>query len=184
MRKIACICMMILSILACFSTIVAQEKPSEEQVKAAFLYNFAKFTEWPASAFKNKTSDFVIGVLQNDNFAGKLTDLVKNKQVQGRAIKITIDDSPENLKGCHIVYTGTISSPLLESTLSTFDKLPILTVGDASGFVQLGGIIRFFPLDEKIRFEINAEKANSAGIRISSKLLKLATPFKAQIGEH
>jgi hypothetical protein len=148
----------------------------EYQLKAAFLYNFTKFVEWPPEQFANETSPIVIAVLGANPFGNEITDLVKNRSVKGRPIIVRFIDSASEIPGAHIVFVSAgAESRLPEPFLG---QPGVLTVGETSEFAARGGIIRFTLIGEKVRFEINQTSSEKAGIKLSGQLLKLATAIR------
>ena len=150
----------------------AAEKPSEMQLKAAYLYNFAKFIKWPDSAFSDSKTSFVIGVLGDKNFAGYLLPLT-TKTVNERAIVIKIYTSVDEVSDAHILYLGSSISGL-HSQLEKLKSRPIVTISDDKKFVATNGMIQFVPVRGRLRFIINLANADAAGVRIDSQLLSLA----------
>lgn len=152
---------------------VVQEAP-EYDVKAAFLYNFTKFVEWPASAFTDEHSSLKICVVGKDPF-GKSLEAVVREEVAGRKLTVWQKESMSNPAGCQILFISRSEGERLTEILSAVRGLPVLTVSDTQGFLEQGGIINFILEGSKVRFEINQESAARAGLKISSKLLRLAT---------
>jgi hypothetical protein len=146
---------------------------TEYEVKAAFLYNFTRFVEWPESV--SEKNSFTIGVLGDDPFTETLEQTIKNKSVQGRKIFIHKYQDLNNLGSCDILYVGSFSRFPVDKILSHISSPGILTVGDSNDFMQKGGMIHLYLLDNKLRFEINLKAAAHSGLKISSKLLSLAT---------
>ena len=144
---------------------------SEYRIKAAFLYNFARFVSWPDSDTGN--NGFSLCVLGTDPF-GELVDSLAGKQVhnQGLVIRRLGELLPED--NCQLVYISSDNTIDLDATLSLLRVHPVLTVSDMDDFITRGGIIRFRLVDKKVRFDINIDAANTAGLTISSKLLSLA----------
>ena len=162
--------------IAAMGEVAAQAQggaPSEYEVKAVFLYNFAKFVEWPSGAF-SEGSPFIIGVLGNDPFGDNLDKTVKSKSIDGRKIAVRHIDRVENAKSCHILFVSRSEKGRLNKIMDQLEKSSTLTVGDTDGFLQRGGMINFFIESKKVRFEINPNAAERAKLRISSKLLSLA----------
>ncbi|UCF90634.1 MAG: YfiR family protein [Desulfobacterales bacterium] len=147
--------------------------PREYIVKAAFLYNFAKFVEWPADAFAEIRSPIVLGMLGEDPF-GSALDSINHKSVGDREIVIQRLEKLADLKKCHMLFISRSEKNDLDSILAQLSGLNILTVSDMDGFALKGGIIGLFTVGNKIRFEINVDSAKRSGLQISSKLLKLA----------
>ena len=151
----------------------------EYRVKAAFLYNFAKFVEWPADSFKSVSDPITICVLGNP-FGGRLEETVNGKRIDERPLIVReIADLAEG-RGCNILFVST-QKKLTYDLLSRVNGSPILTVGDCANFAARGGIIGFRLENGKIRLEINVGAADRARLRISSKLLSLSDIVKGGI---
>ena len=143
----------------------------EYRIKAAFLYNFARFVSWPDSASNN--SGFSLCVLGTDPF-GELLDALAGKPVhnQGLVIKRLHELALED--NCQLVYVSSENMVDVDAILLLLKDQPVLTVSDTDDFIARGGIIRFRLVEKKVRFDINIDAANMAGLSISSKLLSLA----------
>jgi len=151
--------------------------PSEYQLKAAYLFNFAKFVEWPPEAFPEPTAPFTIGILGEDPFDEDLERTVKGKAVAGRRLVIRHVKALAELKSCHIVFISRSESRKTGRWREIFKALGAacaLTVSEADGFVEAGGMINFVTEGTRVRFQINDPAARRAGLKISSKLLNLA----------
>jgi hypothetical protein len=146
----------------------------EYALKAAFLYNFAQFVEWPAEAFPEADSAFVIGVLGEDPFGSVLNDTVSGEAVRGHRFKVERYRRVEDALACHILFISQSEERRLERILGALKDRPILTVGDFEGFALRGGMIRFITEGNKIRLRINPAPAKEAKLTISSKLLRVA----------
>jgi hypothetical protein len=153
----------------------AQSQSREYQLKAAFLFNFAQFTDWPDDAFPSTNSPFVIGILGQQNpFGSALTDVAKGETLHGRPIEIRLFQSIEEIHVCHILFVNPVSEERLPQILDSLRSRPILTVSDMGNFARRGGIIRFLTVQNKIRFRINLTAARNARLTLSSKLLRLS----------
>ena len=153
----------------------AQHPPSREfQIKAAFLYNFTKFIEWPAETFPDGEVPITICTL-GESPVGVALQYVKDKSVKGRALITKRLQSVRELHPCHLLFVSSTEKERLSEILEVLKDSSVLTVGEIEGFTQSGGIINFAIRKNRIRFEINADAAMQAGLKISSKLLKLAT---------
>lgn len=153
-------------------------KPSEYQVKTAFLYNFAKFVEWPSEAFADSSDPIIIGILGKDPFGNDLEKTIKGKTVKGREITIKHSKQIEKFRSCHILFISMSEKRNLKHILKNFKKSSILTVSEIENFTQYGGIIGFVMKQHNVRFEINMDAAERSGLQISSKLLKVAKAVK------
>lgn len=161
----------------------AQDAPSEYQVKAAYLFNFLKFVEWPENAFGDPLAPMVIGVVGDDPFGNALPQVVIGKTVQGRDVVVRIYRAGEDLRGAHILFIGSSERKKLPAILSSLHGSAALTVADMEGFLDLGGMIQFVPENNRVRFAINVEAARRARLKMSSKLLSLAKTVEEKSGE-
>jgi hypothetical protein len=148
--------------------------PEEYQVKAAFLYNFARFIEWPAEAFQNPGEPFSICVLGEDPFGRALDDAVVGKAITGRLLAVRRISNAGQADGCHVLFVGSAADKRVLSILAAAKRPGVLTVGDAGNSTPEGLIIVFNMENGKVRFEINTAAADRTGLRISAKLLSLA----------
>ena len=151
--------------------------PSEYQVKAAFLFNFGKFVEWPAGAYTNATAPLVIGVYGGNPFHHDLEQLVAGKQIGGHPVAVRqINDLPA-LNQCHVVFLNTPDPHQAAEILAALGHAPVLTVTENLVHFQTSKFMVNFVLEHgRIRFEINQDAARSGRLKISSKLLTLARP--------
>ena len=153
----------------------AQEtQPSEYQLKAAFLYNFAKFVEWPSEALPQNNSPFVIGILGENPFADDLKKTVAGKKVSDHPIDVVPFSTAAEATNCHILFISSSEKTRLAEIFKSLQGVPILTVGETEQFTEAGGMVNFVREANKIRFQINDNTAKVARLKISSKLLSLA----------
>lgn len=150
----------------------------ETEVKAAFLFQFTRYVEYPASAFESDKAPFVMGVLGKSAIIDALREAVRGKNVEGRPIVVRQMSIGTELRRCHILFIPESQSHRLLEVLKTLVDAPVLTVGESAGFASQGGIIGFFTNQNRLRFEINLESARRAHLTISSKLLTLARIVK------
>jgi YfiR/HmsC-like len=153
--------------LASSAILRGQEVPLEYQVKAAFLFNFAKFVEWPPEA---PAGPLQICVAGRNVFGDALVETVRGETINGRPLAVRVILEPE--PGCHIIFVprGAAAAAYLRAAGSS----PSLTVGESPEFISQGGIVNFRLEGTSVRFEIDPEAAERAGLRISSRLLRLA----------
>jgi hypothetical protein len=162
----------LLAALLALQVPAAAQTASEYDVKAAFLFNFTKFVDWPATAFPDPGS-LKVCVLGEDPF-GRSLQAVAGEAVASRKLTVVRSDAIPKPGGCQILFISRSERERLPQILAANKDAPVLTVGDTKGFVDQGVIINFILEDSKVRFEINTDAADRAGIRISSKLLQLA----------
>lgn len=145
---------------------------SEYQVKAAFLYNFMKFIEWPSDGLNSATT-FTLGVLGKDPF-GDAIEEVRGKSAKGRRIAVQHLHGPEEARECDLLFVCASEKGRLPHILKTVQNWRVLTVADQEGFCQAGGMINLVSVKNRVGFEINVGAATRARLRVSSQLLKLA----------
>ena len=151
----------------------AAEISREYLIKSAILYNFAKFATWPETAFASSDAPLRVCILGNDPFGAAL-DALDGKQVRNRPLTtVRISDVRETLQ-CHILFVSTSEQAHLAKILGHVAQLPILTVADINRFASSGGIIALKEVDNRSRIEVNIAAADQAGVKLSSKLLRLA----------
>lgn len=147
---------------------------TEYQIKAAFLYNFAKFSEWPAQTFPNENAPIYIGVLGDDPFENNLELTVSGKQINNRPFVIKRFASGKKIDFCHILFVSRSEKRDWPRILDALKDSATLTVGDGlEQFCQQGGMVNLIMVGKNVRFEINQQAAERAGLRISSRLLQL-----------
>jgi hypothetical protein len=159
----------------CLLVVVAQaQSATEYQVKAAFLFNFARFVEWPADAFPNADSALQICVLGHDPFARDFEQVIVDKTVNGHRIEIAHPDGVPQARACQILFVAGSEMAHTRTILMGLKGASVLTVGDTPGFATLGGVINFVLDEGRVRFEINLKAAELARVTISSRLLTVA----------
>src|SRR3984893_1743977 len=153
---------------------------SEYLIKAGFIYNFAKFVEGPSTAFAEPDSPIVIGVLGTDPFGDIINHVVEGKKIGARGFVVRRFKWSKELKdskdftNCRILFVSSSEKMHFEEVVEAVKGLPILTVGEAPGFAERGGMIRLMLEDNRVRFEVNVEAAHEGNLNISSRLLTLA----------
>ena|SRR5258706_4827652 len=150
------------------------EPPSEYQLKAAVIFNFTKFIEWPDSAFAGPDTPYKIGVIGENPFEDELEKVVRDKKLGGRAFIVKQIKAVADVKTCHMLFISQSERKRLQEILKAAERGSVLTISELDRFMQSGGMIHFVMEGNKVRFEINDDAAKKAGLRISSKLLNLA----------
>jgi uncharacterized protein DUF4154 len=168
-----------IALLAAITTLAAVGRAGDGQgqveyeVKAAFLYNFAKFVQWPPDAVSSGASTRLC-ILGRDPFGSLLESGFGGKTIGEKPIEIGRTSDARQLNGCQIVFVSTSERGQAATILEALSARPILTVSEIPGFTELGGMVNFYIEDRRIRFEINPKSAARSGLRISSQLLKLS----------
>jgi hypothetical protein len=153
----------------------APAAPSAEyRIKAAFLFNFVQFVEWPPSAFASEQAPLVICVLGNDPFGSTLDQIVDGESIATHPLTVRRPGREESLDSCGLLYVGSSEKDRLDEILRAVgDSAAVLTVSDIDGFVGRGGAIGFFLDRDRVRFEISPSRAQRHGLKLSSQLLSL-----------
>jgi uncharacterized protein DUF4154 len=171
----------LLTIFLCFLIVLTKVAPpvstaadvfEEYDVKAAFIYNFTKFITWPAKSFVSDEAPFVVGIFGENPF-GDALNLLKDKTVKGHPIEIRFVNNLNEAPATHVLFICASEKDKIQKICNSTNA-PVLTIGDAEGFCDVGGIIHLTTVDNKIRFKINQKAARRAGLYISSHLLQLA----------
>jgi len=151
--------------------------PTEYQIKAVFLFNFAQFVEWPAAAFHEAQAPLVIGVLGDDPFGALLDEAVRGERIGGRPLVVRRYRRVDEVGECHILFISSSEAGQIDRVVARLKGRSVLTVGDTEPFNRVGGMVRFVIENKKIRLRINVEAAKAADLVISSKLLRPAMIF-------
>ena len=152
----------------------AAELASEYQVKAVFVFNFSHFVDWPPQSFTAPNEPFVIGILGGDPFGARLDEAVRGEHVTEHPLVVRRFHSIDEIEGCQILFIDRSEVGQLGRIVSTLSHRNILTVSEIDQAAQRGVIIQFATEDNHIRLKINLDAAHTAGLSISSKLLRLA----------
>lgn len=163
----------VLLVLLAWLPAAAAETSKEYLIKAAFLYNFTQFVEWPGDAFADAAAPIRIGILGDDPFGAALDEVVRGETVRNRPLVVVRAQRAEDLKDCHLVFVGRSEAERTEGVLEEFASAPILTVSDNPDFTTHGGVVRFFLDGTKVRFEINPAAAEGIRLKLSAQLLTL-----------
>lgn len=167
-----CVLALFLLFIGSTTHVLAQDV-TEVTLKGAFLFNFARFTEWPADAFR-ADSTVSVCVLGDRPVANAFERTVKGKQLGGRAIVVTAVGAEDPIPACHLLYLSRVTESRLATIVSSVRDNPVLTVSDAEAFTKRGGIVQLFIENGKMKFRINSRAAKRARLQLSSRLLALA----------
>jgi len=178
--EIAAIRAVLWTALACYGAIsfssspaTAQVKPDEYQIRAAFLYNFTKFVEWPPDGL-GASSPFVIGILGEDPFGAVLDDIVRDKSWNGHRIVLKRLSAGGNFHGCQILYISNSERTEVPRILASLKGERVLTVGEFDRFLRQGGSVAFEIENDLVKIAINLRAAEANGMKLSSRLLAVA----------
>jgi hypothetical protein len=151
-----------------------QSNEEEYRVKAAFLFHFAQLVDWPTDAFPGTDNSLFLCTIGEDSFQGALEGTVAGKAIGNRIIRIRHLVQPQDMHSCQIVFLGKTQSKRIPALVADLHNAPVLTVGETPGFLDAGGMICFLLEENKVRFDINLDAADSAKLKIGSRLLLLA----------
>ena len=153
---------------------LAAANPAEYEVKAAYVYNFGRFVEWPTGMPPSQVDEFPICVLDRDRFGTALDATISGEKLNCTHVVARRIPKVEESGSCRVRFIGSSEDKQLKDILSSVSKLYVLTVSDLPRFIQQGGMVQFVMADRRVRFEINLAAAQQAGLKLSSELLKVA----------
>jgi hypothetical protein len=179
LRRAFSIDLLILGVGLCFAAQTSAQAVAESQVKAAYLYNFAKFVEWPSEVFRNPEDPAVICVIGDERTSDVLESAVSGKKANGRPVEARRPHSPADFKSCQVLFIGFPDKERIAELLNALQRSKVLTVGQSDQFIPLGGMINLAIKHATIELEIDPEASNAAGLKISSRLLVVARLVKA-----
>lgn len=148
---------------------------TESQVKAAYLYNFAKFIAWPERSFTNADAPIEICVLDDPSFESTLKEIVYSHTVDGHPVQVVHVTAVAGAHDCHILFIPSMQAKQARALIEAIGNKRIVTVGETQGFLEEGGMIRFALQEGKVKFQVNLRAAAQSGVRISARLLSVAT---------
>jgi YfiR/HmsC-like len=155
-------------------TAKAQSNDDEYRVKAAFLYHFAQLVDWPADKLTATDNSLLICTLGQDPFNGALESAIAGKAIGARVVRVLHLKQSEGMKACQNLFFGAAQLKHVPALVADLQNAPVLTVGETAGFLGAGGMICLLLKDSKVRFEVNPDAAQSANLKIGSRLLILA----------
>ncbi len=147
---------------------------TEYEVKAAYLYNFGRFIEWPQNSAASQESEFAICVLGHDPFGPALDATISGEKIGGKNVVARRISKAQEAAGCRVIFITPAKGGQMKGILAALGNSGVLTVSDMPMFVDDGGMVQFVMTDERVRFEINLTAARQAGLNLSSELLKVA----------
>jgi hypothetical protein len=174
LNRVAVCALCMLLFLTVPGRLPANSTAEEYAVKAAFLFHFAQFVEWPDETFKDANSPMTYCTVGNDPFQGSLDTILGGKTIGARSFRVLHFKQPHEIQGCQVLFIGAEEKKPLPEILAKAKANSVLTVGESEHFVQDGGMIGFVLEENKIRFAVNLEAAQKAKLKISSRLLALA----------
>lgn len=145
--------------------------PTQDDVEAAYLYDFGQFIRWPSNA-RRKTLN--ICVLGQDPFGATLDNIVANEVIDGHPLEVVRVADVSDARSCAILFISRSEASQIEKDLSLLNGLPVMTVSDMPEFLERGGMIQFVLMEDRVRFEVNLDAAEKCDLQISSQLLKVA----------
>jgi hypothetical protein len=156
-------------------------KPSEYDVKAAYLFNFSRFVEWPAQPAETSNDSFAICVLGRDPFGAALNTTIARESIAGKTVVAKQIVSPQDADHCRVLFISSSEDRRLKQILDALGKASILTVSDLPKFTERGGMVQFVLAENRVRFEVNSAITDRAGLTLSSELLKVAVNVRRSV---
>ncbi|QAU34518.1 YfiR family protein [Janthinobacterium sp. 17J80-10] len=147
---------------------------SEERIKAAFLFRFIGYVDWPATAFSRPDSPYIVGVLRADGIAEELTLLSAGRTIGSRPVIVRRLQANDSLNGLHILFVGAAERGRMVQSFKSLQQQPVLLVSDADDALAQGSMINFRIVDERVRFEVALTPAEQSGLKLSSRMLGVA----------
>ncbi len=151
---------------------------NEYELKAGYLVNFTKFIAWPKNSFRASDAPFVIGVAGSSPCTSILLEITKGLKISGRNIVIKVLETPAAVQGTQVLFLPAAQDSRLKDWLAAAHRGGVLTVGESESFFKQGGILNYFREEEKIRFDLNIDQAESTGLQVSAQLQKLARTLR------
>jgi hypothetical protein len=168
-------CLLTISLVLLVAThLAAAQTASDHAVKAAYIYNFAKFVEWPAASFGDASTAMRFCILNDPSFGEELNRIVAGKLIASRPVEVVHVQDGGRSRNCQVLYINSVQSRQTRRVIEVLRGASVLTVGESDDFLEDGGVIDFVLQDDRIHFHINRKSANDAGLRISSRLLAVA----------
>lgn len=152
---------------------LAQARLSDQQLKAAYVLNFIRYTDWPAHAFAGADDNIVVCTFGGDPGLPALGDIA-GKQIRGRTVQLRGIDSADEARACNVLFVREPEARRFVGTLRALQRLPVLTVSEADAFVDVGGMIGLVHINDRLQFEINLGALQQAQLKASLQLLRLA----------
>ncbi|MBU1107509.1 MAG: YfiR family protein [Candidatus Riflebacteria bacterium] len=169
-RKIRAV-IFLLSLFLLVSRVSISASPLEYEVKAAFLLKFVEYVEWPDSLQNDDLSSYTVGIVGKDPFGTLLPEKIVSSETPSKTFNIIRVNNSEEACNCQILFFSNGES---QRILDKVKKMPVLTVGEGDIFLYDGGVISFIMEDNRVRFLVSMKNANQAGLKINSRLLRLA----------
>ena len=172
-------CAVLASPAPTLAQVAGEVQTNERSVMAAYIYRFITYVEWPVSAFASPQAPIVIGVVNADDIAGELEQIVQGRMAQGRPLQVRRLAPGEPLTGVNVLFVGGDSAQRVLQSAKTLTERSVLTITGVERGIEHGSVINFVPVDGRVRFEVNLGAAEKSGLRLSSRLLTVATRVKA-----
>jgi len=154
------------------------EALKEYELKAAFVYNFSKFIEWPTNRLHGASTPFVVAVAGTSPCAAELGKIAKERKVNGRTIIVKTVQTPAEARDAQVLFVAASEDSRLKEWLAGIHGAGVLSIGESERFSKEGGMINFLLEGEKIRFDLNIDQAEDTGLKISAQLQKLARTIR------
>ena len=152
---------------------------AEYRIKAAFLFKFLAFVEWPPAAFERPDTPLVIGVVDAGTLAGELEQITSGRNVNGHPVRVRVLARGDSVAGLQVLFIGRANAPRLGIIAAAADSAPMLLVSESDTALAQGSAINFVVVDDKVRFDVALHPLNKAGLKLSARLLAVARTVQA-----
>lgn len=174
--RAAGLCLALCMVLpVCMAQNLSHGSASEARVKAAFLYKFLNYVEWPVASFARRDSPYVMGILGAGEIEHELTSLSAGRNVNERPVTVKRVRAGDSLNDVHVLFVGKAEKAILPQLLKSLQSAPVLVVTETEGALAQGSMINFRVIDERVRFEVALGPAEKAGLKLNSRLLAVAS---------
>lgn len=177
-HRLLALCASALLVAGTPASTAGQEAATEDDVKAAFVYNFGKFVQWPDEAFA-AAPELSLCLLGSDPLEEALLRVVGDKRIQGKPVRVKRVQTAAEASACHILFISAAEAARAPTLVKALDEAPVLTVSDTAGFTSRGGAIDLFVEQRRVRFNVNLKATERAGLRVSSQLLRVAKTVRS-----
>ena len=152
----------------------ALAEPTEQEVKAALIFNIARFVEWPATAFASPSAPLVVAIIGQDDVGDALQLMLQHKSINGHPLEVRLVSTADEARKCHVLYIANSARGSVDALLQALHGANTLTIADISHFAERGGHVNLVLKDQHVRMLVNPTTVESSHLKISSKLLSLA----------
>ena len=154
--------------------VALESEQRESLIKSAYILNFTKYVTWPEEYVTNTSDSQRLCMISNENFVAIVKKMASGKTFQGKRLDVVTEQDPTKCKQCSLIYIQSLDSSFVEASLKSFPQQGVLTIGESEHFLESGGMIRIFIVNNTVQFEVNIRAMEAAGFLVSSNMLRVA----------